>query len=79
MSAPVSSEAEAAHHFVRLHFVAQQVTRAKLGAIAALIARGFADVVHLRLRARAPRHQVVVAREHDQTAGGFGDHVIGRR
>ena len=36
-----------------MHFVAQQVARAELGAVAALVAGRFADAVHLRLRARA--------------------------
>ncbi len=74
--APVSGEAQAAHHLVRHHFVAQQVARAELGAVAALVAGRFADVVHLLLRARPARHQVMVARQHDQPAGGLGHHVV---
>ena len=48
MSPPVMREAQAAHHLVRLHFVAQQIARAELGAVAALVAGRFADVAHLR-------------------------------
>ena len=63
MSAPGRGEAQTAHHFVRLHVVAQQIPRAKLGAVAALVARRFADVIHLRHGARPPRDQVMIARQ----------------
>ena len=76
MSPPVKVKPETAHDFVRLDLVPEQVPRAELGAIAALVAGRFADVVHLVLRPGFARHQVMIAGDDDQTAGSLGHDVV---
>ena len=74
-------EGEAAHDLVRFDRVAEQKARAILGAVAALVARGFAD---LRLRDggfELPLDGVMRARQNHDAGGSFGDgrvEIVGR-
>ncbi len=69
-------ETQGPHHLVRHDFVAQQVARAELGAVAALVAGRLPDPVHVLLGLAFAGDQVVVLGKEDKPGGSLGDNLI---
>src|SRR6185369_5827932 len=70
------SEAEASHHFMWLHIIAEQVARAEFRAVAALVACRFAYAVHVLFRLAAPLYKVVIDGQYNQPCTGLCDRKI---
>ena len=67
---------QAPHHLVRLDLVAQQVSRAQLGAVGTLVAGRLADPMHGRLGFPKPRGEGMVAGKHDDAARRLGHTLV---